>query len=563
MTLQLAGIAASPGLAVGPIVRIESVEVVVPDHDDPETALTGALERSKDRLVMLSEAAAKAGNEEASDVLRAQSLMAEDPMLHDAVMEQLTAGAPFDDAISKASSELQAMLASLDDAYLAARAADIGEVVAVVRRELAGVEHTSTALAEPSVLIAEELTAAETAELDPDVVLGFATETGGATSHIAIIARSLGVPAVVGVVGLLDSCAQSSKIAIDGSSGELFVDPSHDEMEDFAERGRAKAELDERLKTFVGTKVAFGGSDLVVSANIGAVADIDKAVESGADGVGLFRTEFLFLDRPSPPTEDEQFEAYHKAGAAFGDTVVIRTFDIGGDKPAEFLDLAVEENPFLGERGVRIYPDNEDLFTSQIRAVLRASVDTKLALMVPMVATLSEFRWVRERIDAIAESMQADGIEIGAPAIGIMIEVPSVAVLAGRLAGEVDFFSIGTNDLTQYTMAADRGNGRLSALTNALHPAVLELCRLTVQGAGAHNVPVSVCGLAAADPVAAVIFAALGVEKLSVGANSVNLIKATIAAQPDDIGAAVLDALSTATSADEVRSSVSELIAQP
>lgn len=558
-----AGVGASPGIAVGPVVAVRAVEIVVPDVADPSAALTSAMDRAQKHLSELSSHAAENGNQEAAEVLNAQSLMAEDPMLLDQVVEHLDAGKSLDDALSTASQELETMMASLPDPYLAARAADVGEVAQVVRRELAGVEHSTMQLDQPSVLVAAELTAAETADLDPALVLGFATETGGATSHVAIIARSLGVPAVVGASGLLDACEGASTIALDGSSGDLIIDPSDAELAVFAERAENQAKLTERLVSFSGSRVYFDGNPMVVSANIGNVDDVERAVATKADGVGLFRTEFLFLDRSTPPTEDEQYEAYRTAASSFDDTVVLRTFDIGGDKPAEFLDLAEEENPFLGVRGVRLYEQFDELFSAQIRAALRAAAHGDLAIMLPMVATAAEFRTARTRIDELRAELLSAGVEVGDPSIGVMVEVPSVALLSDVLAQDVDFFSIGTNDLTQYTMAADRGNSDLSALADAMHPAVIRLCAKTVEGALKANRSVSVCGLAAADPLSAAVFAAIGVNKLSVSSSAVNLIKATVAAQSGDLVAHVQKVLSSATSSAEVRERIGEVLVQP
>ncbi len=560
MSRTLTGLAASPGVASGPIVRIETEEIVVPATADPKGALAAAAVRAQQHLAALAKQAEAAGNSEGAEVLRAQALMAEDPMLQDQTEEHLDQGQDLDQALREAGSELQTMLASLPDPYLAARAADVGEIVDVVRRELAGVGHGVDVIEQPSVLVAHELTAATTATLDPNVVLGFVTETGGATSHVAIIARSLGVPAVVGVADLMETSAGAERIAFDGSSGEIALDPDEAEADAFAERAVAQAEREAHHATFQGQSVSVDGKSMVVCANVGSPADIERAVAVAAEGVGLYRTEFLFLDRAAPPTEDEQYEIYRGAAEAFEQHVVLRAFDIGGDKPAEYLDLPEEENPFLGQRGVRLYEDVDDLFASQVRAVLRASAHGDLGFMIPMVATVEEVRTIRGRIDALAGELTAAGTPIGTPAIGVMIEVPSAALIADSLAPEVDFFSIGTNDLTQYTMAADRGHARLGALHDPLHPGVVALCRATAEAGLRHGIPVSVCGEAAADPVAALVFSAIGVSKLSVGANSVNQIKATLAGQREGVLDQVAEACKTGTTAAEIRASVAAVM---
>ena len=555
---EIMGVGASPGIAVGPVVAITTEEVTLEATDNPIDAIATSGAAVATNLKALSEKARGDGRAEAADVLQAQSFMAEDEMIADAVQENLDEGLSIDAAFDKSSEQLEAMLSSLPDPYLASRAADIGEVMAAIKRDIAGVSSEGASFSEPSVLIAHELTAAETAGLDPDMVLGFATEVGGATSHVAIIARSLGVPAVVGVPDLL--AAGPAHAALDGSTGEFFVDPDQAVLDQFADRESQQAALATRLETVRGSKVSFGDTRIVVSANIAGDDDIERAVAEQSDGVGLFRTEFLFLDTDTPPTEEEQFKSYKLAAESWDETVVIRTFDIGGDKPAEYLDMPPEENPFLGQRGVRIYEQFPDLIDGQLRAALRAAAFGPVAVMVPMIATLAEFRSVKERSDQLAESLKSDGVDVGDIELGVMVEVPSVALNATAFAKEVDFFSIGTNDLTQYTMAADRMLSSLSHLHDPLHPSVLALCRLTAQAGLEHGRSTSVCGLAAADPLAAVIFASIGITKLSVSANSVNLIKATIAAQDPSIADKVHEVLESASSAAEVREMLSPLL---
>lgn len=559
---ELHGVGASPGVAVGPVVAISTEEVTLEDIDDPKAAIAASSSSVASKLRELSSKARGDGRGEAADVLQAQSYMAEDEMIVDAVQENLDGGQSLDEAFDTASSQLEAMLASLTDPYLAARAADIGEVMAAIKRDMAGVASDGTTLTEPSILIAHELTAAETAALDPDMVLGFATEVGGATSHVAIIARSLSVPAVVGVKELLE--AGPSRAALDGASGEFYADPSDDVMNDFTARAQQHAALSTRLEAVRGSTAMFGDIKIDVSANIATTDDIERAVAEQSDGVGLFRTEFLFLDTDTPPSEEEQFEAYRLAASSWEHTVVVRTFDIGGDKPAEYLDLPPEENPFLGQRGVRIYDQFPHLIDDQLRAALRAAAHGKVAVMVPMVATLSEFRSVRDRVERIRGELADAGTEFGDVELGVMVEVPSIALTSYSFADEIDFFSIGTNDLTQYTMAADRMLSSLSDLHDPLHPAVLRLCRLVAEAGNAKGKSTSVCGLAAADPLAAVIFAHIGVTKLSVSAGSVNLIKATVGAQDvAAIGPAIDAALQESVSAEEVRERLMPLLVQP
>lgn len=558
---SILGVGASPGIAVGPVISITTSAVELPPITEPLDAIASSATSVSAHLSTLSDTTRAAGRDDAADVLNAQSLIAEDPMIPDAIGEHLDSGLDLDAAFDAAAAQLRDLLASLPDPYLAARAADVGEVMHAIKRDLAGLEPETTTLDTPSILIAHELTAAETAGLDPELVLGFATETGGATSHVAIIARSLGVPAVVGALGLVDLAP--SMAALDGRTGEFISDPTEEQLDEYSARLSAQESLRVRLDESKGAVATFGDTTITVAANIASVDDIERAVAEQSDGVGLFRTEFLFLDRPAPPTEDEQYESYRAAVSAWDETVVIRTFDIGGDKPAEFLELPEEENPFLGLRGVRLYDRFPDLIDGQIRAALRASAHGKLALMIPMVATLAEFVSVRDRVVRVRSELEAANVPCGDLELGVMVEVPSVAMTAMNFAQHVDFFSIGTNDLTQYTMAADRMMSELSGLHDPLHPAVLRMCAAVADAGAAHGRNVSVCGLAAADPLAAVIFAAVGITKLSVSANAVNLVKATLNAQNADIRPHIHRALETATSAAQLRSILEPLLVSP
>jgi len=557
----LQGIGASPGVALGPLVVLRDEAVELPAFDDPSAAVAKAMPEVAASLSARSTSAAERGQDEASQVLQAQALMAEDPMLADAIDGHLSSGLALGEALQTASDELEAMMAALPDPYLAARSADVAEVATALKLHLAGVEASDLSFDDPSILVAVTLTAAQTAELDPARVLGFVTEQGGPTSHVAIIARSLGVPAVVALDGVVAAADGAAAAALDGDSGEFILDPNDADRDEFATRTERAARIAEWAAGAHGSTATFDGTPISVSANVGNVADIEDGVAAAADGIGLFRTEFLFLDRSTPPTEEEQFEAYRAAAEGFTDPVVIRAFDIGGDKPAEFLDMAEEENPFLGIRGVRLYEEFSELFDTQLRACLRAAAFGPVNLMIPMVASASELRWVRTRLDAVRSTLEGEGVAVGELPLGVMVEVPSLALTSGAVANEADFFSIGTNDLTQYTLAADRTHAALGALQDPLHPGVLALCRATVTGAGPAGRSVSVCGLAAADPVAASVFAALGVDKLSVTPSAVNLIKATVSQQKPGLRDAVLQALEQATDGREFRDMIAgELI---
>lgn len=456
------------------------------------------------------------------------------------------------------------MFSAIDDPYIAARATDVVEVTDRVRRRLAGVESTDLGAVEvPSILVAEAITAAETALLDPSLVLGLVTEAGGPTSHVAIIARSLGVAAVVGTTGVVEMVDSGDVVALDGASGDVAIRPDDETTAGFAARRDAFVAAQQAAARFRGVRVSLGDRPVAVPANVGSREDIELAIAEGADGIGLLRTEFLFLDRAAAPSEEEQFEFYSLAAQGFTDTVVIRTFDVGGDKPASYLRIDPEENPFLGVRGARLYSQESDLFNTQVRAILRAAVHGDVSMMLPMISHVSEIHSVRARIAEAARQLTDEGVAHEVPPVGVMVEVPAVALVADAVAEEVDFFSIGTNDLTQYTMAADRTNGVLDGFQDPLHPAVLALCKLTADAAHRRGITVSVCGLAAADPAGAVVLAAMGIDKLSVSARSVNPTKSVI----DSLGAATAGRLVArvlaAASAEEVREVVRSESSQP
>lgn len=554
---ELTGVGAAPGVAIGAVHLLARGQVVIPDFADPSAAFVGAVDSAQSQLAALAAEARARGRSEAAAVLDAQGLMAQDPMLTQAVQEALDSGFDLQKAIEAGVAGLAEMLAALEDEYLAARATDVREVGERILRILAGQDASGQeALPDGSIVAARNLTAAETATLDPDRVAGFVTVEGGRSGHVAVIARSLGIPAVVGVIGLLDRLQDGSQMIIDGNTGRVVIDPDDSTKAHFETRIAEDAHRREAAARYRGKTISFGGTPFEVAANVGVAGDLERAVAAGADGIGLLRTEFLYLDRADPPTVDEQYELYAEAAASFQHPVVIRTLDVGGDKPLPYLDLPAEDNPFLGERGVRLYRSQERLFRNQIRALLRASAHGQVWIMVPMVAMLSDLISVRDTVDQVREELMSDGQKVGAPRLGAMIEVPSAALIADRLASHAEFFSIGTNDLTQYTLAADRTQGNLAVYSDAAHPAVLALCRMTSQAAAAAGIPVSVCGEAAADPDLSVAFAAMGIGKLSVSAPGVNPTKARVAESDPDAARAALASALEAPDADTARAAL-------
>jgi phosphocarrier protein FPr len=379
---------------------------------------------------------------------------------------------------------------------------------------------------ENTILVAEDLTPSDTASLDTSIVLGFCTVAGGASSHVAILARSLDIPAVAGIEPQALEIADGAAVVLDGSRGQLRLGPTPDEVERIREIQRLTAERRQQaLAHAEEPAVTTDGHRVEVAANIGGFADAEQAVGMGAEGVGLLRSEFLFLERATAPTEDEQTEEYGRIAAVMGAErpVIIRTLDVGGDKPLPYLPMAPEENPFLGERGIRIGLTRPGILRTQLRAILRAASRGRLRVMFPMIATLDEIRDVKRTLAEETERLGVEPIETG-----IMIEVPAAAVMANQFAAEVDFFSIGTNDLTQYTLAMDRGHPRLAPHCDGLNPAVLRLIAHTVEGGREGNAWVGVCGGIASDPQAVPILVGLGVHELSASVPAIPSIKAQI-----------------------------------
>ena len=495
---------------------------------EERAALEAALEAVKTELHAARDAGAGRAGAETAEILDAQAMLLDDEDLvgaaEGAIAGGRSAAAAWDGAVRSAAEGYE----GLDDEYLRARAGDLLEVGRRVLDRLAGAGPSGPA--EPGILVADELGAAEAATLDPEIVLGIATAGGGPTSHASIIARTLGVPAVAGLGPGVLEIGDGVPLLLDGDTGVLVVDPGAETAERFAasrrEDERREAAARERAHE---PAVTLDGRHVEVAANIGAPDDAAEAVARGADGVGLLRTEFLFLDRATAPDEEEQLRAYGEIAALMeGRRTVLRTLDAGADKPLAFARLAPEENPFLGVRGLRLSLARPELLVTQLRAVLRAAGVAPLSVMFPMVSEVGELRAAMALLEQARTSLADDGLPAGPVELGVMIEVPAAALRAGALAAEVDFLSIGTNDLVQYTMAAERGNGGVARLSDPLHPAVLGLIEGVVAAARPHACRVAVCGEAASDPQAVPLLVGLGVDELSVGPRRVPLVKAWV-----------------------------------
>jgi phosphoenolpyruvate-protein phosphotransferase len=525
----LRGVAGAPGIAVGPVFRFERAKVVLHEHftgvDQEHSRLHGALEAARRQLVTLRDQLLKRGATAEAAIFDVHRDLLGDPELlatvHAGIGEGRTAAAAWQGAIAQQA----AALAALPDQLLAERAADMRDVGERVLRHLTGATDTPALPDMPVVVVAYDLTPSETAAFDPQRVLGFCTAVGGPNAHTAILARALGLPAVVSAGPRVLELTPGGTVILDGAAGTVTVDPDPDTLAKAREAQERERERKAAARAAAADPaITADGHRVEIVANIGGVADARKAGKAGAEGVGLLRTEFLFLERTTAPSEDEQFAVYRDIALALaGHPVIVRTLDIGGDKPLPYLDLPHEENPFLGERGIRLCLVHPHLLRQQLRAILRAAEAGPLRIMFPMIADLEELRAAR----AIVEELRA---ELGAPPIevGIMVEVPSAALMADALAQEADFFSIGTNDLTQYTLAMDRTHPNLATRADGLHPAVLRLIARTAEAAHAAGKWVGVCGELGADPVAVPILVGLGVDELSVSVPAIPGVKAQI-----------------------------------
>ena len=524
----ITGAAASPGLAIGTIVHLASQDVPVAAPagtvDEEREKLEQALAKARTRLEALS-GPGSASTVEAG-IFRAHRELLDDPDLVDASRSLIAAGTGAGTAWHQAFTRLAERMAAARNDLFAQRAADVRDVGRRVLRLLAGTDAATQVFPDDAIVVAHELTPSDAAGFDRSKVRGFVTITGGTTSHVAILARSLGIPAVVAIDPRAMDLLAGTRAILDGSNGAMMANPSD---ADIAQAQAAIDRLAARRRTMAAAAheaaVTLDGVTIEVAANAGATSDAPEAAALGADGVGLLRSEFLFLDRSSAPDEDEQYEAYARVVTAFGPgaRIVIRTLDVGGDKPLAYLPLPREENPFLGIRGIRVSLQRQDMLRTQLRAILRAARHGNVHVMFPMVTNLDEWRRARRMLD-----VEGDALGVAPIPAGIMVEVPAVALMADVFAAEVDFFSIGTNDLTQYTLAMDRGQPALAAQIDAVHPSVLKLIAQTTSAAQAHGRWTGVCGALASEEAAVPLLLGLGVTELSASGPVVPAIKAKV-----------------------------------
>jgi phosphoenolpyruvate-protein phosphotransferase len=554
MTSELRGVPAAPGVATG----ATWIHRPPPADGVATRSIAAAAELAVGELERLGMRLRDEGRLDEAQILEAQALMAADDELLGRARGRQADGEDPVAAVVAAGEEVAAVFAAMDDELLAARAADVRDVAARIARHAAGAN--APRLERRSIVVGTDLAPSVTVELDRALLAGIALEGGSRTSHAAILARALGIPAVVGVPGLVGRAAASHEVGVDGASGIVVLDPDAAALDRLA-HAAAEAEATRAADE------AFGGRPLATSdghrvhcfANVGDPAETAAAFAAGAEGIGLFRTEFAFSGRPSPPGEDEQAAAYEHALRAAGDArVVFRLADIGGDKPIPYLPFPPEPNPFLGVRAIRLAERYPDLYPTQLRAILRAAARTGRAasIMAPMVADAADLATVRRLVDEAASAVP----DAPVPRVGIMVEIPSAVMLADELAAGVDFMSIGTNDLTQYLLAVDRGNPALAMRQDPAHPAVLRAVARVVEAAAARSgaCEVAVCGEMAGDAAGAMLLVGLGVDELSMDPRAFGAVKRAVASRSRAELAALARRALGASSADEVRALVAD-----
>jgi phosphoenolpyruvate-protein phosphotransferase (PTS system enzyme I) len=569
------GAAASPGIAIGRAFVLPDWEWEMPETLEEVADLAREFEKlyqgitvSKSELEVIKKDISDVIGEEESHIFDAHLALLEDPAFMTEVknlMQRQYKAAEV--AVKETVEKFATMFELLDDDYMRERASDIKDVGNRLLKHLLGSgEETEPPKYTPYILVAQELSPSRLAQLDPALLLGIVTMAGGITSHSAIMARAIGIPFVLGFEGKLSIPVQNGDLLIvDGNEGEIFINPDQQVVDRYAKLQQEWVEKREKLKQIADViPETPEGRRFQLLANISTLKELDRALDFGASGVGLFRTEFLYMDRVRLPTEEEQFAVYREAASKLnGKPLVIRALDIGGDKTLDYIELPREDNPCLGYRSIRLLLDQPSLFVTQLRAVLRASAHGKVKLLYPMVSSIEELRMARELLNQAMRELK----ELSQPfdediEVGMMIEVPSAVMIADILAEEVDFFSIGTNDLVQYSLAVDRMNDQIAHLYDPFHPAVLRLLKLTVEAASRAGIPISVCGELAGDIRAMPIWLALGVHDLSMSVQSLLPFKQSLLTYREGNDHQLLERLMACRTSDEIRGLLSTIITE-
>ncbi|WP_026666344.1 phosphoenolpyruvate--protein phosphotransferase [Butyrivibrio sp. FC2001] len=519
------GIAASRGIGIGSICRImehdlsfepKKIDDPAAEKDRFHKAISDFVEETN---IMAEDVRKRIGPKEA-EILQGHAVMISDPAMSGEMDKMIDSGQCAETALTAVCDMFINMFSQMDDEMMKQRASDISDVKVSVLKKLLGIEDIDISKVAPgTVLVCKDLTPSMTSQIIKENVTGIITEIGGKTSHSAILARALEIPAVLSVPGIVEQVKDKDTAIIDGTEGDVFINPDGEILSKYMLKREEFIRKQSELKTFIGKEtVNADGTKLELFCNIGTPKDAKKAIECDGEGIGLFRSEFLFMDNTHLPTEDEQFEAYKEAVQTMdGKCVIIRTLDIGGDKDIPYLGLEKEENPFLGYRAVRYCLGNEEVYKTQLRAIIRASAFGKVKIMIPLVTTVDEVRSVKKLVAGIKEDLKNEGIDHDENiAVGCMVETASASLIADLLAKEADFFSIGTNDLTQYTMSVDRGNPKVAYLYSSFQPSVLRSIKHIIECGNKAGIPVGMCGEAAADPLMIPLLMSFGLDEYSV-----------------------------------------------
>lgn len=529
------GIGSSEGIAVGKIFLLEKEEIIVSTDTIEDAAKEAEIARAKDAFQAYTKdlESITVDNEVQQEVITAHLSMLDDPFLVESVENKINNESQNAEYALKTSiEEMVAMMESLDDPYLKERAADYKDIGEGLLYKLTGREKTDLSnLPENTILVAKELTPTDTSNMDKESVIGFAMDLGGKTAHVSIIAQTLGIPALVGMKDISSAVKTGDFAILDAFEGKVILDPSEEEKNRYLERSKEIQEEKERLdKGKFDKAVTTDGRSVEIVTNIGNIEDLDLGLSQGAEGVGLFRTEFLYMENDHFPTEEEQFAVYKEAAEKLQEKpLIIRTLDIGGDKALSYFDFPEEENPFLGWRALRICFDMPEIFRAQLRAILRASAFGNVKILLPMVISVEEVKKVNEYLEKYKSELKEEKIDFNENIeVGIMVETPASAIIASDLIKYVDYFSIGTNDLTQYVLAADRGNEKVSDLYNTYNPAVLRSIKMVIDASHKAGKWTGMCGGFAGDAKATKLLLGMGLDEFSAPASSIPRIKETI-----------------------------------
>ncbi|AXU94115.1 phosphoenolpyruvate-protein phosphotransferase PtsI [Erwinia persicina] len=569
---MISGILASPGIAFGKALLLKEDEIIINrkkiSADQVDQEVQRFLDGRKKAAVQLEAIKIKAGEtfgEEKEAIFEGHIMLLEDEELEQEIIALIKDEHATADAAAFSVIEGQAKaLEELDDEYLKERAADVRDIGKRLLQNILGLHIVDlSAINEEVLLIAKDLTPSETAQLNLNKVLGFITDIGGRTSHTSIMARSLELPAIVGTGDVTSQVKNDDFLILDGVNNQVYVNPTAEKIEELkAVAHQYLSEKNELAKLKDLPAITLDGHQVEVCANIGTVRDVAGAERNGAEGVGLYRTEFLFMDRESLPTEDEQFQAYKAVAEAVGaQAVIVRTMDIGGDKDLPYMNLPKEDNPFLGWRAIRIAMDRPEILHAQLRAILRASAFGKLRIMFPMIIAVEEVRFLKAELETLKAQLREEGKAFDESIeVGIMVETPASAVIAHHLAKEVDFFSIGTNDLTQYTLAVDRGNDLISHLYNPMSPSVLTLIKQVIDASHAEGKWTGMCGELAGDERATLLLLGMGLDEFSMSAISIPRIKKIIRNTNFEDAKALAEQALAQPTADELMNLVNKFI---